>query len=443
MSKWIKEFFQAFAIGVVIFIILWTLALLGGNEPQFNEEILMGFVLNQMMTVALYFANRSMVRLVYQRWGDTVFQRKMRMFLLFVFCSLATLVTTFIVRYVAFVLWLGTPSESFFREHSTEQYLGALIISLMVVGVFMIISYYRKNKESQVTREKVKASSATAQFDALKNQLDPHFLFNSLNVLSGLIEEDPEAAQQFTTDLSKVYRYVLEQKEKNLVTLEEEVAFARTYMSLLKGRFEEGISFSIPEHWQYGDKKVVPLSLQLLLENAVKHNTVSKQEPLRITLEEHSGYLYVSNNFQPKGSIRNGSGVGLANIKQRYALLSDLPVLLERSDKTFKVGLPLLSQLPGTTELQQDRIYANRYMRAKKRVEAIKGFYTNAFLYCLIIPFLAWVNWKTVSFPWVLFPALSWGFGLTMHGLEVFGYHPFLGKNWEQRKLRELMEKDR
>src|SRR5690606_27500451 len=131
---------------------------------------------------------------------------------------------------------------------------------------------YQQNK---VKEQKVIAGTANARFDALKNQLDPHFLFNSLNVLTSLIEENPENAQRFTTALSKVYRYVLEQKNKDLVSVDEELDFARTYMSLLKMRFEDSIVFTIPDKASDPESKVVPLSLQLLLENAVKHNMVT------------------------------------------------------------------------------------------------------------------------------------------------------------------------
>src|SRR5690606_32949107 len=123
-------------------------------------------------------------------------------------------------------------------------------------------------QENRVIEQKIIAGTASAKFDALKNQLDPHFLFNSLNVLTSLIEENPEAATRFTTSLSKVYRYVLEQKSKELVTLEEELKFAELYMSLLAVRFEDSIVFTTPSKLENPQAKVVPLSLQLLLENA-------------------------------------------------------------------------------------------------------------------------------------------------------------------------------
>ena len=301
-----------------------------------------------------------------------------------------------------------------------------------------------KNWKTAVGQEtkiqKVIAGTASAQFDALKNQLDPHFLFNSLNVLTSLIDESPDNAQKFTTSLSKVYRYVLEQKNKELVTIEDELKFARTYMSLLKMRFEDSIIFDIPEKVANPEAKVVPLSLQLLLENAVKHNMVTSQKPLHIKIYERGNDLVVENNLQPKQVVKKSSGVGLANIVQRYALLTKREMLIEETPKHFSVAIPMLTkQLSTSLEIQQDYIEDKRYMRAKERVKKVKEFYSNLVSYIIVIPILAFVNYMTTDFPWVIFPALGWGFGVLVHWLEATGRTPFLGKNWEQRKIEELM----
>jgi hypothetical protein len=312
----------------------------------------------------------------------------------------------------------------------------------VITLLFYLFFYYKQKKERQVTQQQVIAGAATAQFDALKNQLDPHFLFNSLNVLSSLIEENPEAAQSFTTGLSKIYRYVLEQKSKELVPLDEELRFARTYVRLLKMRFEEGIQFDIPEAASDPELKVVPLSLQLLLENAVKHNKVGVAQPLVIRIRENDGYLEVVNNLQPKQVMSKGSRVGLKNIADRYALLTKKEVYKDQTGGEFKVRIPLLSKKVSNMEVQKEYIENRKYQRAKERVEALKGFYWNLASYVVVIPFLAWINYQTTSFPWVLFPMLGWGFGLAMHGMEAFGYNPIWGKRWEEKKIREIMEQE-
>lgn len=159
--------------------------------------------------------------------------------------------------------------------------------------------------------------------------------------MSSLIEENPESAQKFTTSLSKIYRYVLEQKDKELVSVAEELQFAKTYMNLLKMRFENSITFEIPENFENEEAKVVPLSLQLLLENCIKHNVVSESKPLHIKISIENGQLVVSNNLQKKEVLQDRKGVGLQNIVNRYGILTKRKVLVEENEKEFKVLLPI------------------------------------------------------------------------------------------------------
>jgi hypothetical protein len=299
-------------------------------------------------------------------------------------------------------------------------------------------------QKNKVKEHKIIAGTASAQFDALKNQLDPHFLFNSLNVLTSLIDENPDAAQNFTTSLSKVYRYVLEQKNKELVSVDEELNFARIYVRLLKMRFEDSIDFEIPEKALNPDAKVVPLSLQLLLENAVKHNIVNSSNPLKIRIYENGGNLVVENILQPKEVLKKSSGVGLTNITQRYSLLTDRKVNINKTASHFTVEIPMLTKQISVmkTQTQESYIEDKRYIKAKEKVQAIKGFYSNLLSYLFVLPILAYINYRTTNFPWVIFPALGWGFGVLAHGMEAYGYSPFTGKNWEERKIREFMEKE-
>ena len=145
----------------------------------------------------------------------------------------------------------------------------------------------------------------------------------------------PDQAQKFTTSLSKVYRYVLEQKNKDLVTVDEELQFAKTYIRLLKMRFEDSIVFDIPEKCSNPEAKIVPLSLQLLLENAVKHNIVTSTRPLHIKVFEEEGSLVIQNNLQEKQVVKKSSGVGLRNIQQRYSILSDKEVQIYKDPEGF------------------------------------------------------------------------------------------------------------
>ena len=227
-----------------------------------------------------------------------------------------------------------------------------------------------------------------------------------------------------------------------MVSVDEELQFAKTYVRLLKMRFEDSIIFDIPESSSNPEAKIVPLSLQLLLENAVKHNVVTSERPLHIKVFEKEGSLVVENNFQEKQVVKKSSGVGLQNIKQRYAILTDKQISIERDSAKFSVRLPMLTKQVSPMETQQAYIDDKLYKKAKQRVEALKGFYSNALAYCIVIPFLAYLNYRTTDFPWVIFPILGWGIGVATHGMHAFGYNPIWGKQWEERQIRKYLDDD-
>ncbi len=203
-------------------------------------------------------------------------------------------------------------------------------------------------------------------------------------------------------------------------------------------RFEEAIEYNVPEAVSDPDLKIIPLSLQLLLENAVKHNVISSEQPLRINIYEDRGYLVVENTLNPKASLEKSTKVGLSNIKQRYELVSSNKVSIENDNKTFRVKLPLLTQKIKImrTDYMDD---SAKYLRAKKRVDNLKSFYGSLVAYCVIIPFLITINLKTSSnFQWFWFPMFGWGLGLIIQAFNTFG----VSGNWEERKIKEIMEKN-
>jgi hypothetical protein len=298
-------------------------------------------------------------------------------------------------------------------------------------------------QKSKIKEQKVIAGTASAKFDALKNQLDPHFLFNSLNVLSSLIDENPDSAQKFTTALSKVYRYVLEQKNKDLVTVDEELEFAKVYMSLLKMRFEDSIIFEIPEKASNPESKVVPLSLQLLLENAVKHNMVTSSKPLHIKIVESNGELIVENNLQPKQIVKKSSGVGLDNIRQRYNLLTERKVKINQEAKRFAVAIPMLTKQISVMRTRTKSQYDDSYVRARKHVQEVKEFYYSLISYVFVIPFLIFINYRTSwNFQWFWFPMFGWGMGLIFHAYKVYVNDGVLGRSWERKKIEQYMQEE-
>jgi LytS/YehU family sensor histidine kinase len=250
----------------------------------------------------------------------------------------------FIARFSHLVIIEGYSVTTFFEEESFGTYIFSMMIAFIITLAFHVFYFYKALQDIKLKEKTFESESHSAKFDALKNQLDPHFLFNSLNVLSALIDEDPDKAQDFTIGLSQVYRYVLDQKHKDLVHLKDEIKFAETYLELLKMRFENSINVNIDERIQEIDAKVIPLSLQLLLENAIKHNVISEQFPLRIDIYIENKWLIVKNNFQPKTgqTAQKRNGIGLDNIKSRYKLFTNEKCEIQKTENVFLVKLPLL-----------------------------------------------------------------------------------------------------
>jgi hypothetical protein len=436
-DKLIKEFPRAIILSISIFLVLLVIKLITGVTIQLNEYLLVNLGYTILYGLTLYYANAFLFIYLDSIFEVERFTRR-RIIIGFLGSFLISVVVIFLLRIIEDVIIEGESFDAFLQNETLANYLVTIIITFFVTLAFHAFYFYKAYQENKVKEQKIIAGNASAQFESLKNQIDPHFLFNSLNVLSSLIEENPESAQKFSTSLSKVYRYVLEQKDKELVSVAEELKFAKTYMNLLKMRFENSITFEIPEGFDNEEAKVVPLSLQLLLENCIKHNIVSEAKPLHVKITIENNQLVVTNNLQKKEVLSDRKGVGLQNIVNRYAILTKRTVLVEENEKEFKIFLPILTKQ--VTIMETQNIYNENlaYQRAKDKVEQLKGFYGNLISYCIVIPVLIIINLNTSNFQWFWFPMLGWGMGLTFHALETFGY----GKSWEERKINELMNKD-
>ena len=436
-DKLIKEFPRAIILSISIFLVLLVIKLITGVTIQLNEYLLVNLGYTILYGLTLYYANAYLF--IYL---DSIFEverfTKRRIIIGFLGSFLISVVVIFLLRIIEDVIIEGESFDAFLQNETLANYLVTIIITFFVTLAFHAFYFYKAYQENKVKEQKIIAGTASAQFESLKNQIDPHFLFNSLNVLSSLIEENPESAQKFTTSLSKVYRYVLEQKDKELVSVAEELKFAKTYMNLLKMRFENSITFEIPEGFDNEEAKVVPLSLQLLLENCIKHNIVSEAKPLHVKITIENNQLVVTNNLQKKEVLSDRKGVGLQNIVNRYAILTKRTILVEKNEQEFKIFLPILTKQ--VTIMETQNIYNENlaYQRAKDKVEQLKGFYGNLISYCVVIPVLIIINLNTSNFQWFWFPMLGWGIGLTFHALETFGY----SKSWEERKINEFMKEE-
>jgi two-component system, LytTR family, sensor kinase len=219
-------------------------------------------------------------------------------------------------------------------------------VNLFLNCVNAIWYFVDRYRVAEIRAEQFKKDSIEAQFQALRNQINPHFLFNCLNALSNLVYKDADTSVRFIAQLSNVYRYLLYSQEHKIVSLQAELDFIDSYLYLLKIRFGDNIS--IVKHIAIDVEKfhIAPATLQLLIENAIKHNIVSSKAPLCITITSLNGAISVSNNLQEKQIKEPSAFVGLKNIEKRYEFLSDMPVEIIKTDKAFTVKVPLVEVAP-------------------------------------------------------------------------------------------------
>lgn len=220
---------------------------------------------------------------------------------------------------------------------------------IILVAVFFLVNLYetvflvRDVADDKVKKEQLERAKAEAELEALKNQVDPHFIFNSLNTLSYLIESQPQKAQLFNNHLADVYRYILHNKARDLVFLKEELQFIDDYFALLKIRFEDAVQLQVVIGEATASGYLLPpISIQTLLENAVKHNEFSDVNPLLISIEVRDEMLVVKNDIRKKTLRKQSSKIGLQNLKERYRLTTDKEMLVLDNGETFEVHLPLL-----------------------------------------------------------------------------------------------------
>ena len=247
--------------------------------------------------------------------------------------SIRTLIFPYVIRSAPIVI---TP-----ELYAAVTAAHVLFIATIILFMFGF-RFFNKWKDTELKKEILEKEKATVQYDNLKNQLNPHFLFNSLTSLNSLIFENPQLASEFLHQLSKVYRYVLEHKDKTLVTVSTEVNFISNYVQLLIARFDRGLLVNINISDAALDQKILPVTLQILIENAMKHNVTSQDSPLEIDIYDDAGYLIVRNNLQLKQIIDTSNGQGLENLKSLYRVLIENEIVIEKTETKFIVKIPLI-----------------------------------------------------------------------------------------------------
>ena len=229
------------------------------------------------------------------------------------------------------------------RHGIDPLFIPGIFTALTVLAIDISIQFFKGWKQSLIDVEKHKAESVSAQLENLKNQLNPHFLFNNLSVLASLVYKDQDKAVEFINELSKVYRYILENKNAELVSLQEELDFLEHYIYLLKIRFDSGISFDILIDDDSKSLFMPPMSLQMLVENAIQHNEASQSNPLRISVYTGLKLITIKNSVNLRRDKIVSSKTGLKNIESRYSFFTSQQVYITNDGKIFQVSLPLIS----------------------------------------------------------------------------------------------------
>ncbi|MFT6866593.1 MAG: LytS/YehU family sensor histidine kinase [Cyclobacteriaceae bacterium] len=335
--NWRKEVFQI----VLIFFVggfIQELVLDPGDLKTLNSAI-KSITINGTFWVMLWKGSQYLVVII-RRSGLSWVDQPLKTFVV-AFTAIVTYTITviFLVLLIYLVPFKGYTFQEFIDVLGIWHFLPALITTLMINTFMHGRAFLLEWKQAAVQVEKFKNESLQAQFESLKNQVNPHFLFNALNALSSLVYDDQRKAVEFIKKLSEVYRYVLDKQGMELVPLDDELAFLKNYVFLQQIRFGENLKLNIDIISNAG--MVPPISLQILVENAIKHNVISESKPLHIEIVVQADHCMVKNNIQEK-LTKDSTGIGLNNLKERYGFLSKKEVIIEKTIKDFIVKIPVL-----------------------------------------------------------------------------------------------------
>lgn len=284
--------------------------------------------------------NRLLIRYFLKRYP----QRSLVVKRLLWTTSTGILITAGIIVIVGITATFLLTGRISFQAHDSIV-SSAVLLTVLIVGVYEGLRISVLLGQSEKEKEQLKIANLQSQLEALKQQVNPHFLFNSLNSLGALIEENPKQAGQFLEELSSVYRYLLRSNEQDLIPLTTELDFIRSYFHLLKTRHGEGLELQLQVDDCYRNHQIPPLTLQLLVENAVKHNIILPDQPLHIEITTTAeGNVQVTNNLQRKPSRILSNGVGITNILSKYQMLNQPRPTVHEANGQFRVILPLISQ---------------------------------------------------------------------------------------------------
>lgn len=337
INKWLRWSYALF-LGVgfnFVLDVIFSLVYTNYNLFQPLISYIASILLTYIVFECLFFVNRRLSSKY--RWDKNTL---LRFFFQFVSNS-AIAISIVVVSRWGFKLLFGSV---YYISLLDELIIISFVLFIVLVFTITDLSIYLLNswRFSLAELERFKKENAEFRFESLRSQLNPHFLFNSLNSLSALVYEDTEKAGLFIRELSDVYRYILENRDKELVQLGEELNFAQSYINLIQLRFDKNIVVVTNVRDTNYKFSIAPLTIQLLIENAVKHNVISKKYPLRIDIEIDKDILVVRNNLQLKRTKEYSNKMGLNNIKSRYDFLTNRMVEVVENSEEFIVKIPLI-----------------------------------------------------------------------------------------------------
>ena len=313
-----------------------------GQTPYYSWRI---FSTSFITTIIIWLGNRYIMiwsRTRYTEFGEIKKRLVVQSLVMLAFTLIGTNLLGYLLRDFCGLSHTEYPGHTL-TDILINSNSSSFFCTLTVVAIYESSYFMKELKHSVEEKEMLKRESLHAQLNALKTQVNPHFLFNNLNTLCSIIPENPKQAVDFVQQLSKVYRHILEVRDEKSIPLKDEMEVLKAYAFLLKTRFGDNLEIEIDVNEKELEHTIVPLSLQLLMENAIKHNIVSHDKPLKIEVSTKGGQLIVTNNLQKKNQIAESTGIGLNNIRNRYKLLTDKLIAVTETNANFTVSIPLIA----------------------------------------------------------------------------------------------------
>ncbi len=336
MIKSIRRFLYMIAVGIIIFLLLHVL-----NQKPTNSTLMLWSLLTCIViTMIVWEGNLRLDKLIDTKfpWDQSVKKR----ILVHLFSSTTYTITSIYLSLKVFNLVICEYSKTEQDKFLILSIIIGLMTAFIILSIEISVQFFNNWKKSLVEIEKHKEASTQAQLQNLKNQINPHFLFNNLSVLSSLVYLDQDKAVDFINQLSKVYRYILDNRNGELASIESEITFIESYIFLLQLRFDKNIQFEIDIENVKKQGLIPPMALQITVENAIKHNEISNAKPLHISIKTKGDFLEIKNNFQKRLHTEESSNTGLKNIRDRYTYFSKRNMIVNETETDFIVQLPIL-----------------------------------------------------------------------------------------------------